>query len=52
MKSIRSVALALAMALSFNVYADDDEPVVGMEASSEPFVMFDPKTHALVMILI
>ena len=45
MKSIRSVALALAMALSFNVYADDDELVVGIEASSEPFVIIDPKTH-------
>lgn len=45
MKSIRSIALALAMVLSFNAYADDDELVVGIEASSEPFVIIDPKTH-------
>lgn len=45
MKSIRSVALALAMAFSFNAYADGDELVVGIEASSEPFVIVDPKTH-------
>ena len=45
MNKIRSFALALAMAFSFNAFADGDELVVGIEASSEPFVIIDPKTH-------